>query len=269
MRLPEAWIISVGNELLNGRIVNTNLSWLARRLTIDGYLVRAALTVRDECDDIAWAFRTALERGADLILSTGGLGPTFDDKTSECLSRALGRRHVVNEEALRMVEEKYREKGLPLTEHRVKMAMMPEGAEPIPNDVGTAPGILVREGDSLIVVMPGVPAEMKAIFERVEPLLRDRAPPLHYVSRDLVVRGVPESAAAPLIERVMKEYPVYVKSHPQGHEIRKPILRINVIYSSTDEAEAIRVVDEALKKLKDLLVELGGEVEGIEDAGQG
>ncbi len=267
MRLPEAWIISVGNELLNGRIVNTNLSWLARKLTIDGYLVRAALTVRDECADIVWAFRTALDKGASLILSTGGLGPTFDDKTSECLSEALGRRHVVNDEALKMVEEKYRERNMPLTEHRMKMAMMPEGAKPVPNNEGTAPGILVEEGESLILVMPGVPREMKDIFERIEPLLRERAPPLHYVSKDLLVKGVPESAAAPLIERVMKEFPVYIKSHPSGHEIRKPILRINVIASSPNREEAENYSKGALNMLRDLLMKQGGVIEGVEDAG--
>ncbi len=267
MKLPEAWIISVGNELLNGRIVNTNLSWLARKLTIDGYLIRAALTVRDECDDIVWAFRTALDKGASLILSTGGLGPTFDDKTSECLSKAIGREHVVNDEALKMVEEKYRERNMPLTEHRVKMAMMPEGAKPVPNNVGTAPGILVEEGKSLILVMPGVPGEMKDIFERVEPLLRERAPPLHYVSKDLLVKGVPESAAAPIIEKVMKKFPVYIKSHPSGHEIKRPILRINVIASSSSREEAEGSVKEALEMLENLLVEQGGVVEGVEDAG--
>ncbi len=266
MKLPEAWIISVGNELLNGRIMNTNLSWLARKLTIDGYLVRAALTVRDECNDIVWAFRTALDKGASLILSTGGLGPTFDDKTSECLSKAIGRKHVVNEEALRMVEEKYKEKNMPLTEHRIKMAMMPEGAKPIPNNVGTAPGILVEENESIILVMPGVPGEMKDIFERVEPLLRKRAPPLHYVSKDLLVKGVPESAAAPIIEKVMKKFPVYIKSHPSGHEIREPILRINVIASSPNKEEAEESAKGAIKMLKDLLAEQGGAIEGIEDA---
>ena len=265
MRLPEAWIISVGNELLNGRVVNTNLTWLARKLTIDGYLVRSAITVMDECDDIVWAFRTALSKGASLIVSTGGLGPTFDDKTSECLSKALNRRHVVNQEALRMVERKYREKELPLTEHRIKMAMMPEGAKPVPNDVGTAPGILVEEGETLILVMPGVPGEMKDIFEKVEPLLRERAPPLHYASKDLLVKNVPESAAAPLIEKVMKKLPVYIKSHPSGHEIRRPILRINVMASSPKEEEAKRLVDEAIEMLKDLLAAEGGEIGGVED----
>lgn len=267
MNLPEAWIVSVGNELLNGRIVNTNLSWLAKKLTIDGYLVRAALTVRDECSDIEWAFKTALDMGASLVVSTGGLGPTFDDKTSECLSRSLSRRHVVNEEALRMIEDKYRERGLPLTDNRIKMAMMPEGAKPVRNEVGTAPGILAEEGEALILVLPGVPAEMKDIFERIEPLIRQRAPSLHYVSKDLVVKGLPESSAAPLLERVMKEFPVYIKSHPHGHEIRKPLLRINVIASSTRREEVERVLMDALKRLKDLLTEEGAEIEGIDDAG--
>jgi len=266
MRLPEAWIISVGNELLNGRIVNTNLSWLAKRLTIDGYLVRGAITVRDECEDIAWAFNTALKMGASLIISTGGLGPTFDDKTSECLSKALGKRYVLNEEALEMVRAKYKEKDLPMTDHRIKMAKMPEGAKPLRNDVGTAPGIMVEENKTLIIVLPGVPAEMKSIFELIEPLLRERAPPLHFVSKDLLVRGIPESSAAPLIERVMKRLHVYIKSHPSGHEVRRPILRINVVSSSLDRDEALKNVDDAIEMLKDLISKEGGEIEGVEDA---
>lgn len=260
MRLPEAWVISIGNELLNGRIVNTNLSWLSRKLTLDGYLVRCALTVRDDRDDIVMAFRLAMERGASLIVSTGGLGPTFDDMTSECLSEALGRKHVVNEEALRMVEEKYAKRNLPMTEHRVKMAMMPEGARPLHNSVGTAPGIMVEEGSTLILVLPGVPSEMMDIFERVESLLRSRAPPMSYVSIDLSVKGVPESEAAPLIEETMRKFSVYVKSHPSGREVGEPLLRINVTSSSLSEAEARLNVEGALRLLSERLRERGGEV---------
>ncbi|MEM0017142.1 MAG: nicotinamide mononucleotide deamidase-related protein [Candidatus Korarchaeum sp.] len=265
MRLPEAWVISVGNELLNGRIVNTNLAWLSRKLTLDGYLVRCALTVRDDCDDIVMAFRLALERGASLIISTGGLGPTFDDMTSECLSKALGRRHGVNEEALRMVEEKYARRNLPMTEHRIKMAMMPENAKPIYNSVGTAPGFVVEEGSTLILVLPGVPSEMMDIFERVEGLIRSRAPPLSYVSVDLLVKGVPESEAAPLIEDAMRKFSVYVKSHPSGHEIGEPVLRINVTSSSLSEAEARLNVEGALRLLSEGLRERGGCV-AVEEA---
>ncbi|MCS7102705.1 MAG: nicotinamide mononucleotide deamidase-related protein [Candidatus Korarchaeum sp.] len=260
MRLPEAWVISVGNELLNGRIVNTNLAWLSRKLTLDGYLVRCALTVRDDCDDITMAFRLALERGASLIVSTGGLGPTFDDMTSECLSKTLNRKHVINGEALRMVEEKYSEKKLPMTEHRVKMAMMPEGAKPIYNAVGTAPGIMMEEGSTLILVLPGVPLEMMDIFERVENLIRSRAPPLSYVSIDLLVKRVPESEAAPLIEEVMRKFNVYVKSHPSGRELGEPLIKMNITSSSLSETEARLNVDRALKLLSERLRERGGDV---------
>ncbi len=261
---PEAWIISVGNELLNGRITNTNLTWLAKRLTVMGYLVRGAITVRDDCEDIIWAFRTALSKGASLVLSTGGLGPTFDDKTSECLSKALGREWTVNEKALKMVEEKYRAAGLPMTEHRVKMAKMPEGAEPIPNRVGTAPGILVREGEALILVMPGVPAEMKAIFEEALPYIRERAPKLEMVSVDLLIKGIPESSLAPMIERAMKSADVYVKSHPSGKEVEEPVIRLNVVASAPSKEKVIREVKKALQVIYELVPKGGGRIEGEE-----
>lgn len=260
MKLPEAWIISVGNELLNGRIVNSNLTWLSKKLTMDGYLVRMAITVRDDCDDIAYAFKLALERGASLIVSTGGLGPTFDDMTSECLSKALGRKHVLNEEALRMVEEKYAARNLPLTEHRLKMAMMPEGARPIYNSVGTAPGVIVEEGSALIILLPGVPSEMMDIFERIEDSIKAKAPPLTYLSADLVIKGVPESEAAPIIEEVMRKADVYIKSHPSGHEVMRPVLRINVISYSLKGEEARSNLESALKLLSERMREKGGEV---------
>ncbi|RDD52875.1 MAG: competence damage-inducible protein A [Candidatus Korarchaeota archaeon NZ13-K] len=266
MRLPEAWIISVGNELLNGRIVNTNLTWLSRKLTLDGYLVRCAITVRDDCEDIMMAFRLAIKRGASLVVSTGGLGPTFDDMTSECLSKALGRRHVLNEEALRMVEEKYAERNLPMTEHRMKMAMMPEKAKPIYNAVGTAPGVMVEEGPTLIIALPGVPPEMMDIFERIEGILRSRAPQMSYVSVDLIVKGVPESEAAPIIEEAMRRFNVYVKSHPSGHEVREPLLRVNVTSSSISGEEARMNVEGALRLLSERFRGMGGEVSVEEKA---
>jgi molybdopterin-biosynthesis enzyme MoeA-like protein len=85
---PTAYLVSVGNELLIGKVVNTNLAWLGRKLTGLGYRVEAALIVPDELDLIAWAFSTAVERGAKVVVSTGGLGPTFDDKTAEGLGES-------------------------------------------------------------------------------------------------------------------------------------------------------------------------------------
>ena len=126
----EAWIITVGNEVLIGRIVNTNAAWLGKKLTLLGYRVRREITVADELEDIAWAFKMALDSKARVIISTGGLGPTFDDKTAEGLARAVGKELEINEEALAMVKEKYESKGMKLTEPRIKMAKLPKGAKP-------------------------------------------------------------------------------------------------------------------------------------------
>lgn len=260
--MKKAWIISVGNEILDGRVVNTNLTWLGRRLTFLGFLVERGVAVRDDCEDIALTFSEAVTR-ADLVVSTGGLGPTFDDMTVLCAAKGLGLRVRLNEDALRMVREKYKSAGLELTEHRRKMAMLPEGARPLYNPVGTAPGVLLEVEGTIVVMLPGVPSEMKAIFEReVEPILRSRGPRVHVAERVLACRGVPESSAAPLIERVMKRHArVYIKSHPSGSELGKPVLRIYLTASGEDPEEAEFNVLSALRELEGLLREAGGKTE--------
>ncbi|MCD6358162.1 MAG: competence damage-inducible protein A [Thermoprotei archaeon] len=233
---PEAWLISVGNELLIGRVVNTNMAWLGRRLTLLGYRVGAGLVVPDEVEAIAWAFRTAVDRGAKVIVSTGGLGPTFDDKTSEGLAVAMGVELALNEEALKMIEEKY---SGALTESRVKMARMPRGARPIPNPVGTAPGVEVEWRGALIFLLPGVPAEMEAMFERhVEPKLRSLGPRPHCAEALLRVRGVPESLLAPVVEEAMKLSALaYIKSHPRGSELGQHVVDLHITaYGSTAQS---------------------------------
>ncbi|AEM39358.1 molybdopterin-binding domain protein [Pyrolobus fumarii 1A] len=239
---PIAWIINFGNELLIGRIVNTNGSWLARELTIRGFDVRRIIVAPDEEVDAVEVLREAGSK-AHVVVCTGGLGPTPDDRTAEFLAKATGRKLVINEEARRMVEEKYARLGLPLTESRLKMAMLPEGATPIPNPVGTAPGIhLVHEGTHYFC-LPGVPREMEAMFKGyVAKVLEGIVKPPCLVEASVVVEGVPESSMAPHIKRVMRECPeCYVKSHPQGDEISNPILDIRVlVYSdSCDKAENI------------------------------
>ena len=114
-----AWIISVGNELLIGRVVNTNAAWLAAKLTYLGYAVRRIVVVPDEENEIVEAFRDAMER-SDVVISTGGLGPTPDDITNLAFCKALGVEAEVNEEALRMVREKYESRGYPMTPEREK-----------------------------------------------------------------------------------------------------------------------------------------------------
>jgi len=141
-------IICVGNELLIGKVVNTNASWLGKQATSMGIAVRRITVCADNVKEMAAVFREALARKPNFIVSTGGLGPTFDDKTLQGIAEALHRRLVVNADALNMVKEKYAEyavtrhiKVSEMTEPRVKMATLPEGTVPLPNPVGTAPGV--------------------------------------------------------------------------------------------------------------------------------
>ncbi|PWV36794.1 MAG: competence damage-inducible protein A, partial [Desulfurococcaceae archaeon] len=169
--MPRASVLAIGNEVVQGRVLNTNAQYLGRRLTLLGYDVVLSASVPDRMELIVEILRIATDRfSSDLIVTTGGLGPTYDDITSEALSKYLGEEHVVNEEALEMVRQKYVARGLGLTPERIKMAMMPKSAKPIPNPIGTAPGILVKKGNKLFVSLPGVPSEMQAIWEQsIEP----------------------------------------------------------------------------------------------------
>ena len=165
-------ILSIGNELLMGKILNTNARWLARRCTSLGLEVRRITVVGDDEKEICSAVKEALSRRPRFIITTGGLGPTLDDKTIESIAKCLDLELKVDEEALSMVREAYKrlvEEGRldssELTPQRVKMARMPEGARPLPNPVGTAPGMLLEVDGTTIISLPGVPAEMEAIFE--------------------------------------------------------------------------------------------------------
>jgi len=261
---PKAWIVTVGNELLVGRIVNTNAAWLARKLTLLGYRVERIITVPDNVNDIAEEVGRGVAR-AGVVVTTGGLGPTYDDVTLEGVARALGRRLVLNNDALAMVENFYSSRGLSLTPERRKMAMLPEGAKPIPNPVGAAPGSLLEVDEVLVVSLPGVPREMQEMFERhVEPLLRKRAPPRAIVECSVEIRGVPESTLAPHIKEAAKKHSrVYLKSHPKGHETKHPILEIKALASAPSEDEALNEARSAVEVVAEAARRLGGVVSNV------
>ncbi len=158
-------ILTFGDELLDGRRVDTNTAWLGRRFTAYGVPPRFRQTVSDRPEDIANAFRLALER-SDFILSTGGLGPTADDVTFEALGKALGQPLVFHDEIFHRIEARFHDRGLRCPEANRRQADLPEGAVEIPNDWGTAPAIRLETRGKLIFCLPGVPVEMENLFER-------------------------------------------------------------------------------------------------------
>jgi nicotinamide-nucleotide amidase len=264
-------IVCIGTELLIGKTLNTNAQWLAKRVTSLGLSVRRIINVGDDVNEISSALQEAIQRNPRFLITTGGLGPTFDDKTLEGLAKALGCKLEISNEALKMVEEKYRkyaEEGrmekAELTPPRVKMARLPQGAKPLFNPVGTAPGVVMEREGATIVALPGVPSEMKAIFEEsVLPLLRQAAGDVTFFETSMEATGIMESAVAPLIDEVMHDNPyVYVKSHPKGSE-RAPRIEFHLSTTAKDSSEARNRVSKALVQLSELIQEKGGKIKPV------
>jgi molybdenum cofactor synthesis domain-containing protein len=218
---PIAEIISVGNELLIGHTVDTNSHWIAKRFTRFGWTLQRITVLRDSLPVINDGVTGALRRKPDLLITIGGLGPTHDDITLKGVALALNKRLVLNVKAFAMIKTRYSaiEASTGLTRFRRKMATLPEGAQALPNPIGTAPGIMIRVGATRLVSLPGVPSEMKAIFTgSVIPMLRaSKGQTPEEVSIGLV--GIIESALAPALDRARKAFPgLYFKSHPRGRE---------------------------------------------------
>ncbi len=263
-------IMTIGNELLIGKTLNTNAHWLAKRITELGGSVRRSTTIRDDLDEISDALKDALMRGASWVVICGGLGPTYDDKTLEGVAKSLDRELVLDRLATNMVRENYDKmvesgvlKEATLTPARLKMATIPSGSQPLKNPVGTAPGVLIKEGSSTIICLPGVPSEMKAIFEgSVVSFIRSALGKIESYEATFFVHGIVESDLAPILEKVVKDHPrVYVKSHPKS--ITEGLSRIDVHISASAEAgwKAKSLVQETVKLVMREVSDLGGHIE--------
>jgi len=261
-------IICVGNELLIGKTLNTNAQWLAKRATSLGIMVKRITVIGDEVEEIACAIREALQRKPRFIIATGGLGPTFDDKTLEGIAKALNRKLELNQKALQMIKEKYEAyakagkiEEVEMTPHRVKMAMLPEGAEPLSNPVGTAPGVMVKVEDTFLFALPGVPSEMEAIFDKyVVTMLKKEAGEATFFETSIYADGIMESTLAPLIDLTMHDNPyVYIKSHPRGEE-KKPHIEIHLSTTAKDSKTAKDRLGKTIIQLSELIRKKGGKV---------
>lgn len=166
-------IISVGSELTSGQNLDTNSQWLSQRLAEAGIAVGWHTTIADDLDINFQAFRLASER-AELVLVTGGLGPTQDDLTREVMARVAGVEMVFHQESFDTIRQMFERRGRTMPERNRVQALFPAGAVPIPNSCGTAPGVWMRLGRAWFAAMPGVPTEMKVMFEQsVLPGLRE------------------------------------------------------------------------------------------------
>jgi nicotinamide-nucleotide amidase len=204
--IERAVILSTGDELTSGLTVDTNSNWLADKLFETGVDLVAVITVGDDPERIRWAFESGLDR-ADLVLSTGGLGPTADDLTTDVLAALLGRPVFFDEPSAEHMRALFRSISREMPDNNLRQANFPEGAAILANPLGTAPGYRVdvdwKGKERHVVVMPGVPREMKPMTEtHVLPWLRSLDASGHvYLSRSFQTFGASESA----LDEMMKD----------------------------------------------------------------
>lgn len=250
---PVAVVVAVGDELLSGRTVDSNAAWLGGALGAAGVPVVRRYTVGDDATEIAEALSRALAR-AELVVVTGGLGPTHDDRTLDAVGAFLHRPLRVDQALVDALEDRFRRRGFAsLPAANLRQARVPEGATVLPNRRGTAPGIQLDLPGQRVVLLPGVPGEMQVLMEeqvipQLPALFGHRLRPVH--SRSLLTTGIAESALAGLVEPVLASPgfpPVEVAFLPRttGVEIRLSAREI----ADTDAEERLLQADGMLAPL--------------------
>ena len=250
--MKKACIVSIGNELLSGQTVDTNASWLAARLLEKGVLTAGIWLVPDEKQRIVTAIQDASQQG-ERICVTGGLGPTDDDLTREAVAAYLGVELEFHPEILSEIEGFFRKRGKTMAPTNRCQAYFPSGATILDNPIGTAPGFRARKKNHDIVVMPGVPAEMKQMFtDHVLPLIEQSPPAERVVCRKLRCFGAGESDIAQKLGNLMERgrNPLINCTCGSG-EI---VLCINAV--SEDPATALNMVNDDIAAIRGCLGEV-------------
>jgi nicotinamide-nucleotide amidase len=247
-----AAIFSIGTELTRGEIVNTNASWLSAELTAIGFEVTEAATVDDDPARIIETLKR-LAGVHDVIVATGGLGPTTDDLTSAAVADALGVALVRDDAALESIKQRFRAAGFVMTPNNEKQADFPKGATVLANPIGSAPGFAVRMGKSRAFFMPGVPGEMRRMFaEQIVPAIAMLAPNITF-QRRIKTFGMGESSVGEKLAGVESSFPGIIL----GYRAHFPEIEVKVhaTAGSQDEARALcdRASDEVRERLAGII----------------
>jgi len=240
-----AEIIAIGSELLTPYRLDTNSLFLTDGLNQVGIRVVHKAVVGDSLDDMRASFRQALDR-ADLVVACGGLGPTDDDRTREAVADLLSRKLELNEGVLRHIQELFRRFGRVMPEINRRQAMVPEGATVIPNPRGSAPGLWIETSGHIVILLPGVPAELRAMFEQeIRPRLTRLGHDERLFTRDLRITGLPESEVEQRVSPLYALYPdteTTILASPPGIQLHPRVW-------SRDPAQANQILDEMVKRM--------------------
>ena len=252
-----AEILCVGTELLLGDIINTNASYISRRLAALGIPVYRQAVVGDNPQRMRQAIAESFSR-SDCLILTGGLGPTCDDITKEMVAEYLGLDLVLNEEALERMKAYFSSTCRTMTKNNEKQAMAPRGARVLQNDWGTAPGFVIEQGEKTAILLPGPPIELEPMWrERVEPYLFERSDSV-IVSKNLYILGMGESAVEEKLRYMMLELTnPTVAPYAGGGECR-----VRVSARAKDEKTASAMCDAQIEEIKK--TEVGQFIYGID-----
>jgi nicotinamide-nucleotide amidase len=240
-----AEIIAVGSELLTPDRLDTNSLYLTSELNQLGIRVIHKSVVSDSPEEMRSTFRQALDR-AQVVISSGGLGPTDDDRTRDTVADLLGRKLRPDEAILLKIQERFRRYGRAMPEINARQAMVPEGASVLPNSRGTAPGLWMEDAGRVVVLLPGVPLELRAIFDaEVKPRLARIAPSERLFTRDLRITGLPESEVEQRVSPLYALYPdteTTILSAPSGIQLHPRVW-------SSDPPKAEKLLEEITSRM--------------------
>ena len=248
--MPSTEIVSIGSELLLGQIVDTNSAWLAQRLSHLGMDVLYQTSVADHRDRMKEVINRALDR-SDIVITGGGLGPTMDDITREVVADVMGRNLVLDPDLMAQIERRFRRRGFILTENNERQARIPSGAVAVHNPNGTAPSFIVEDPRGTIFALPGVPFELKWLFDNeVAPYLRGRFGLTEAVAwRVLKVADMGESLVDNLIGHLVSDSGnpiVGILAHPGQVDVR-------ITTRAASAEEASRLIADIEAEIRGLL----------------
>ncbi len=247
----DAIIITIGDEILSGATIDTNAAYIAKALFAIGIDVRKRSSVGDIREDMLREIKLALEE-YDLVVVTGGLGPTDDDITKEVICEAFNTRLVKHEETLETLKMRYKQLGMTMSDIAIGLSLQPEGAHLLINPLGTAPGIVFERNDTIFCSLPGVPSEMQALVDSgLIPFLRERETGKVILFRDISTFGMPESKlAARLLDAGYKPDGIRLAFLPSYSGI---LIRLRA--EGEDEKKVRAILDQNVSRISEIVSE--------------
>ncbi len=257
--IKTAEILCVGTELLLGDIVNTNAAFLSQRLAELGICVYKHTAVGDNPERLKIAIANALET-SDLVITSGGLGPTYDDLTKETVAEYFSRPLYMHKESLEKIKNYFARTGRAMTKNNEKQAMMPQGATVLENNYGTAPALAIcnEQENKTVIMLPGPPNELTAVFnEQVIPYLHSRSGSV-IASKNIYLFGIGESALEDKIKHIMSS----AQNPSVAPYCKEGEVRLRVTAKSDTKAQALEMCDEMIKSIYS--TEIGKYIYGID-----